>query len=49
MPGCEVKAMYPLAGKLDVGLLSCPDLLPDSWELADELPVAMEELLATTR
>ena len=35
-----------LQGKLDVGLISCPELLPDLWELADEFAVAMEELLA---
>jgi diacylglycerol O-acyltransferase / wax synthase len=35
-----------LQGKLDVGLISCPELLPDLWELADEFVVAMEELLA---
>ncbi|WP_414686260.1 WS/DGAT/MGAT family O-acyltransferase [Mycobacterium sp.] len=37
-----------LNGKLDVGLVSCPDLLPDLWEMADEFAVAMEELLAAT-
>jgi diacylglycerol O-acyltransferase / wax synthase len=38
-----------LNGKLDVGLISCPDLLPDLWELADEFAVVMEELLAASR
>jgi diacylglycerol O-acyltransferase / wax synthase len=38
-----------LNGKLDVGLVSCPDLLPDLWEMADEFAVGMEELLAATR
>jgi len=33
-----------LSGKLDVGLISCPDLLPDLWEMADDFAVAMEEL-----
>jgi diacylglycerol O-acyltransferase / wax synthase len=37
-----------LHGKLDVGLISCPELLPDLWEMADEFAVAMEELLAAT-
>jgi len=41
-----------LRGSLDVGLISCPDLLPDLWELADEFKVGfkvgMEELLAAT-
>ncbi|HZC52457.1 MAG TPA: WSD1 family O-acyltransferase, partial [Mycobacterium sp.] len=35
-----------LGGNLDVGLISCPDLLPDLWEMADEFAVGMEELLA---
>src|SRR5581483_9231323 len=30
-----------LNGKLDVGLISCPELLPDLWEMADEFAVAM--------
>ncbi|OBI00705.1 WS/DGAT/MGAT family O-acyltransferase [Mycobacterium scrofulaceum] len=46
--GLNITAMS-LQGKLDVGLLSCPDLLPDLWEMADEFAVAMEELLAVTR
>lgn len=35
-----------LSGNLDVGLISCPDLLPDLWPMADDFAVAMEELLA---
>jgi hypothetical protein len=31
---------------LDVGLISCPELLPDLWAMADDFAVAMEELLA---
>jgi diacylglycerol O-acyltransferase / wax synthase len=34
-----------LNGALDVGLISCPELLPDLWEMADDFAVAMEELL----
>jgi diacylglycerol O-acyltransferase len=34
-----------LNGKLDVGLIACPDLVPDLWELADDFAVGMEELL----
>ncbi len=37
-----------LHGNLDVGLISCPELLPDLWEMADEFAVGMEELLAAT-
>jgi diacylglycerol O-acyltransferase / wax synthase len=38
-----------LNGKLDVGLISCPELLPDLWDLADDFAVGMEELLAAAR
>jgi diacylglycerol O-acyltransferase len=34
-----------LNGKVDIGLVSCSDLLPDLWELADDLPIALNELL----
>jgi len=35
-----------LNGKLDVGIVSCPELLPDLWDLADDFGPALEELLA---
>lgn len=38
-----------LRGKLDIGLVGCPDLLPDLWEMADEFAVGTEELLAHAR
>jgi WS/DGAT/MGAT family acyltransferase len=38
-----------LSGKLDVGLISTPELLPDLWDLADDFPIAMKELLAAAR
>ena len=31
-------------GNLDVGLISCPDLVPDLWEIADGFPAAIAEL-----
>lgn len=34
-----------LNGELDVGIVSCPDLLPDIWELADDFVLALDELL----
>lgn len=43
--GLNITAMS-LQGKLDIGLVACPDLLPDLWEMADEFAVGMEELLA---
>lgn len=46
--GLNITAMS-LNGKLDVGLISCPELLPDLWEMADEFPIAMEELLAAAK
>jgi WS/DGAT/MGAT family acyltransferase len=38
-----------LTGKLDIGIIACPELLPDLWELADDFAVGMEELLLATR
>jgi diacylglycerol O-acyltransferase / wax synthase len=38
-----------LNGKLDVGLIACPELVPDLWELADDFAVGMEEVLLATR
>ena len=35
-----------LTGKLDVGLISCPELLPDLWEMADDFAVELAELVA---
>ena len=32
-------------GKMDVGILCCPDLVPDVWEIADALPAAVQRLL----
>jgi diacylglycerol O-acyltransferase len=34
-----------LNGELDVGIVSCPNLLPDLWELADDFCIALDELL----
>jgi len=38
-----------LNGKLDVGLISCPELLPDLWDMADDFAVGMKELLDATK
>ena len=38
-----------LNGKLDVGLISTPELLPDLWDLADDFAAGMSELLAAAR
>ena len=45
--GLNVTAMS-LNGKLNVGVISCPDLLPDLWRLVDDFDVALEELLECT-
>lgn len=37
-----------LNGKLNVGLISCPELLPDLWAMADGFGSGMAELLAAT-
>jgi diacylglycerol O-acyltransferase / wax synthase len=34
-----------LSGKLNVGVISCPELVSDLWELADNFLAALEELL----
>jgi diacylglycerol O-acyltransferase / wax synthase len=34
-----------LNGVLGIGMISCPDLLPDLWDIADEFPEALKELL----
>jgi hypothetical protein len=34
-----------LNGKLNVGIISCPDLVPDLWRIADGFDVALGELL----
>ncbi len=38
-----------LAGKLNVGIVSCPELLPDLWNMADDFKAALDELLAATK
>jgi len=37
-----------LNGKLYVGLISCPQLMPDLWEMADGFSAALTELLDAT-
>jgi diacylglycerol O-acyltransferase len=37
--------VFSLNGKLGIGIISCPELLPDLWELADDCSVALDELL----
>jgi WS/DGAT/MGAT family acyltransferase len=32
--------------RIGVGIVTCPDLVPDVWDLADALPHALEELVA---
>ncbi len=37
-----------LNGKLDVGIISCPELLGDLWDLADDFAISLDELLAAS-
>jgi diacylglycerol O-acyltransferase / wax synthase len=46
--GLNVTVMS-LCGDLDIGLISCPELVPNLWEMADEFAIGMEELLAATK
>jgi WS/DGAT/MGAT family acyltransferase len=34
-----------LTGSLNVGILACPELLPDLWDMADDFAVALDELV----
>ncbi|WP_066912335.1 WS/DGAT/MGAT family O-acyltransferase [Mycobacterium interjectum] len=34
-----------LNGELGIGIIGCPDLLPDLWDIADAFPDALKELL----
>ncbi len=45
--GLNVTVMS-LNGKLGVGIISCPDVLPDLWGIADLFPTALEELVQCT-
>jgi WS/DGAT/MGAT family acyltransferase len=36
-------------GHLDVGLIACRELAPKLWELADDMPIALQELLNAAR
>lgn len=36
-------------GHLDVGLIACRELAPQLWELADDLPIALRELVSAAR
>jgi len=38
-----------LNGTLDVGIVSCPELLPDLWDMADDFKASLDELLDATR
>ncbi|OFJ51111.1 diacylglycerol O-acyltransferase [Mycolicibacterium grossiae] len=43
--GLNVTVMS-LRGTLDVGIISCPELLPDLWDMADDFQVELDALLA---
>jgi diacylglycerol O-acyltransferase len=33
--------------RLDVGIMSCPDIVDDVWELVESMPAALAELLTS--
>jgi WS/DGAT/MGAT family acyltransferase len=35
--------------RIGVGMITCPDLMPDVWELAGEVPAALDELVRAVR
>ena len=48
--GCGLNiTVMSLSGSLDVGIISCPDLLPELWEMADGFRAELDELLDATR
>jgi diacylglycerol O-acyltransferase len=36
-------------GHLDIGLIACRELAPDLWSLAEDMPIALDELLSAAR
>lgn len=38
-----------LTGALNVGIMSCPELVPDLWDLADSFTAGLDELLDATK
>ena len=43
--GLDAVTVEHLMGKMDVGILCCPDLVPDVWEIVEALPAAVQRLL----
>jgi hypothetical protein len=37
--------MWSYLDDLNVGMVACPDAMPDLWSLADLLPAALDELV----
>jgi diacylglycerol O-acyltransferase / wax synthase len=49
LPGAGLNiTVMSLNGQLGVGIVSCPDLLPDLWDIADLFPAALKELVQCT-
>jgi len=36
-------------GHIDIGIIACRELAPDLWQLADDMPIALDELLSAAR
>ena len=47
-PGLNI-TMWSVNGKLHVSLISCPELLPDLWDMADGFAVGLKELSGRDR
>ncbi|MCD0451461.1 wax ester/triacylglycerol synthase family O-acyltransferase [Actinocorallia sp. API 0066] len=41
--------VFSYDGNLDIGIVACPDLVPDAWNLVDYLRDSLNELLKLTR
>jgi diacylglycerol O-acyltransferase len=41
--------MWSYLDDLNVGMVACPDSMPDLWELTDLLPAALDELVSSAR
>ena len=38
-----------LTGALDVGIVACPELLPDLWDMADDFELELDALVRATK
>lgn len=49
MPGAGLNiTVLSNMDRMDIGIMACPDLVDDAWEIADALPAALDKLHAAT-